>query len=432
MGDLAVSLLLLCCLLALLLGGVWIGLALIGAAWLGLQLFTEVSANEALVRMVWASTSSLNLTALPLFIWMGEILVRTNLPRDTLRGVAPWLDMLPGRLLHVNVVGATLFSALSSSSAATSTSIGKRTLPELSKRGYPDQVVVTSLAGAGTLGLLIPPSLIMVIYALQAKVSVAQLFAGALLPGLLVTGLSMAYLMVWSLLNRDLMPHDDSRSSLMDKLSALLDLFPVLLLIGVVLGSLFSGWARPEEAAALGVMGALLLSASLGSLNWAHFRDALMGAVRLYCMLMLLTAGADFMTMALTQVGVPDMLKHWVAQWHLPMFVLLLGLMLFYLALGSVLDGISVILLTTGLVLPLVTAAGIDPLWFGIFVVLVLEMAQITPPAGFNLFMLQALTGRPLAWVVRATGPMLFLLVMVGVLMIAWPDLVLWLPRRML
>ncbi|MDZ7813307.1 MAG: TRAP transporter large permease subunit [Ideonella sp.] len=432
MNELLVTGLLILCLLTLLVGGVWIGLALSGVAWLGLQLFTDRPAGEIMTFAIWDTASSWALTALPLFIWMGEILVRTSLPRDTLRGVAPWLDLLPGRLLHVNVVGATLFAALSSSSAATSTSIGKRTLPELAKRGYPDAAAANSLAGAGTLGLLIPPSLIMVVYALAADVPVDQLFAAGLLPGLLVAGLTMAYLIVWSVLNADLMPRHESRSSLGDKVAALLDLFPVLLLIAIVLGSLYTGWARPAEAAALGVLGALLVAAALGSLTWANFRDALLSATRLYCMLALLVAGAAFLAMALAEVGVPQLLVQWVNSLHLHSFVLLLILMLFYLALGSVLDGVSAVLLTMGLVMPVVRAAGIDPLWFGVFLILVVEMAQITPPAGFNLFMLQALTGRPMSWVVRTTGPMLFLLVLVAGLLYAFPVIVTWLPEQMM
>ena len=312
MNDLLVTTLLVVSLFLLLGSGVWIGLTLTGVAWIGMQLFSARPAGDAMAVTIWGSASSWTLTALPLFIWMGEILFRTKLSEDMFKGLAPWMNRLPGRLLHTNVLGCTLFAAVSGSSAATCATVGKMSLPELLARGYPERVVIGSLAGAGTLGLLIPPSLIMIVYGVTADVSIARLFAAGVVPGLVVAGLMMGYLMVWALLHPDQVPAPDRRTTLREKLTASRHLIPVMLLIVAVLGSIYLGWATATEAAGVGVLGALVLSAAQGSLNWRTFRESLMGATRLYCMIALILAGAAFLTLSMGYLGLPRHLAQWI------------------------------------------------------------------------------------------------------------------------
>ena len=431
MNELTVTLLLVGTLFLILGSGVWIGLTLSGVAWIAMQLFSSRPAGDAMAVTIWGSASSWTLTALPLFVWMGEILFRTRLSQDMFRGLAPWMQALPGRLLHVNVVGCTLFAAVSGSSAATCATIGKMSLPELKKRGYPDGISVGSLAGAGTLGLLIPPSIIMIVYGVSAEVSIAQLFIAGVLPGAMLALLFSGYLVYWALRHPTLVPPRDAPLSLAGKLRESRHLIPVVLLIAAVLGSIYSGVATATEAAAVGVLGALLISAAQGSLNWQTFKSSLLGGTRLYCMIALILAGAAFLTLSMGYIGLPRHLAEWIGAQGLSQWQLLVALMLFYLVLGCFLDGISMVVLTMGVILPTITKAGIDPLWFGIFIVLVVEMAQITPPVGFNLFVLQGMTGRDIGWIAKVTLPFFFLMVAAVALIYVFPGIVTWLPQQM-
>jgi tripartite ATP-independent transporter DctM subunit len=431
MSDLAITALLIASLFLILGSGVWIGLTLSGVAWIGMQLFSSRPAGDAMAVTIWGSSSSWTLTALPLFVWMGEILFRTRLSNDMFRGLAPWMQALPGRLLHTNVVGCTIFAAVSGSSAATVATIGKMSLPELKRRGYPDGIAIGSLAGAGTLGLLIPPSIIMIVYGVSAEVSIAQLFIAGVLPGLLIAGLFSGYLAAWALLHRDQVPPADAGLTFARKLRESRHLIPIALLIAAVLGSIYGGIATATEAAALGVVGALVISAVQGSLTWATFKASLLGGVRLYCMIALILAGAAFLTLSMGYIGLPRHLAEWIGSLGLSKLELLLALMLFYILLGCFLDGISMVVLTMGVILPTVQAAGIDLIWFGIFVVIVVEMAQITPPVGFNLFVLQGMTGRDIGWIARATLPFFALMVVACGLIYLVPELVTWLPAQM-
>jgi C4-dicarboxylate transporter DctM subunit len=431
MSDFWITALLVFALFAILGSGVWIGLALSGVAWIGMELFSSRPAGDAMAVTIWGSASSWTLTALPLFVWMGEILFRTRLSSDMFRGLAPWMQALPGRLLHTNVVGCTIFAAVSGSSAATCATIGKMSLPELKRRGYPDTVAIGSLAGSGTLGLLIPPSIIMIVYGVSAEVSIAQLFIAGIVPGVILACLFSGYLAVWATLNPRLVPAADTGLTFAQKLRESRHLIPVVLLIAAVLGSIYGGIATATEAAALGVVGALVISAAQGSLTWATFRDSLLGGTRLYCMIALILAGAAFLTLSMGYIGLPRHLAEWIASLGLSQWQLLVALMVFYILLGCFLDGISMVVLTMGVILPTVQAAGIDLIWFGIFVVIVVEMAQITPPVGFNLFVLQGMTGRDIGWVARATAPF-FLLMLVGLaLLYAFPGIASWLPAQM-
>ncbi len=431
MNDLAVTGLLIAALFLILGSGVWIGLALTGVAWIAMQLFSARPAGDAMAVTIWGSASSWTLTALPLFVWMGEILFRTRLSQDMFRGLAPWMQRLPGRLLHVNVVGCAIFAAVSGSSAATCATIGKMSLPELARRSYPEGIAIGSLAGAGTLGLLIPPSIIMIVYGVTAEVSIAQLFIAGVLPGVMLALLFSGYLVVWALLNPQAVPPADAPMSFAQKLKESRHLIPVVLLITAVLGSIYAGIATATEAAAIGVLGALVISAAQGSLSWQTFKDSLMGGTRLYCMIGLILAGAAFLTLSMGYIGLPRHLAEWIATLGLSPFQLLLVLMVFYVVLGCFLDGISMVVLTMGVILPTVQKAGIDPLWFGIFIVLVVEMAQITPPVGFNLFVLQGMTKKPIGWIALRTLPFFFLMVAAVALVWFFPAIVTFLPQQM-
>ncbi|MGI9024039.1 MAG: TRAP transporter large permease [Burkholderiaceae bacterium] len=429
--DLLIAGLLIAALFILLGSGVWIGLALSGVAWFGMTLFSSRPAGDAMTVTIWGTSSSWTLTALPLFIWMGEILFRTRLSEDMFKGLAPWLEKLPGRLLHTNVIGCAIFAAVSGSSAATCATIGKMTLPELTKRGYPEDMVIGTLAGAGTLGLLIPPSIIMIVYGVSANVSISQLFIAGIVPGIMLAALFMGYIVFWALRHPEQVPVMTERTSFFEKLYASRHLIPVVLLIIAVLGSIYAGVATATEAAAIGVVGALVLSAAQGSLSRDTFFGSLMGATRLYCMIALILAGASFLTLSMGYIGLPRHLAEWIGGLGLSQFWLILMLMIFYAILGCFLDGISMVVLTMGVILPTVEKAGIDLLWFGIFIVLVVEMAQITPPVGFNLFVLQGMTGKQLTWIARATLPMFWLMVAAVLLIYFVPSLVTTLPHLM-
>lgn len=431
MNDLLITSLLIVSLFALLGSGVWIGLTLAGVAWIGMELFSTRSAGDAMALTIWGSASSWTLTALPLFVWMGEILFRTKLSESMFRGLAPWVNFLPGRLLHTNILGSTIFAAVSGSSAATCATIGKMSIPELTQRGYPADKIVGSLGGASTLGLLIPPSIIMIVYGVAAEVSIAKLFVAGVIPGLMLAALFSGYLVIWALRHPDQVPLADERMSLGEKLRESRHLIPVVLLISGVIGTIYTGIATATEAAAVGVVGALLLSAAQGSLNWATFREALMGATRLYCMIALILTGAAFLTLSMGYIGLPRHLAEYVTALQLSPAVLIIALALFYMLLGCFLDGISMIVLTMGVILPTVTAAGIDLIWFGIFVVIVVEMAQITPPVGFNLFVLQSMTERQITWIARVCMPYFFIMALALALLWWFPGLVTWLPSRM-
>ena len=429
--ELLITTLLIVALFALLGSGVWIGLALAGVAWIGMDLFSSRPAGDAMAVTIWGSLSSWTLTALPLFVWMGEILFRTRLSEDMFKGLAPWLERLPGRLLHTNIIGCTIFAAVSGSSAATCATIGKMTLPELKSRGYPEDMTIGTLAGAGTLGLLIPPSIIMIVYGVSANVSIARLFIAGVVPGLLLALLFSGYIVVWSLLNPGKVPAIVERTTVAQKLYASRHLIPVVLLIGLVLGSIYAGVATATEAAAFGVVGALVISAVQGSLNWTTFRDSLLGATRLYCMIALILAGAAFLTLAMGYIGLPRHLAEWIISMGLSQLALIIALMVFYIVLGCFLDGISMVVLTMGVILPTVEKAGIDLIWFGIYVVLVVEMAQITPPVGFNLFVLQGMTKKQITWIAKQALPMFYLMIAATLLIYFFPQLVTFLPQHM-
>ncbi|MBT9528356.1 MAG: TRAP transporter large permease subunit [Rhizobacter sp.] len=429
--DILTVALLIALLIAILASGFWIGLTLLGVAMFAMQMFTSRPVGDAMVFTIWGSTSNWTLTALPLFLWMGEILFRSRLTSDLFKGLAPWLNKIPGRLLHTNVIGCGIFAAVSGSSAATCATIGKITLPELKKRGYPDDISIGSLAGAGTFGLLIPPSIIMIVYAVATDVSIAKLFVAGVVPGLMLMAIFSGYLMFWALRNPGQIPAAEAGTSFGQKLAAGRHLIPIVSLIALVIGCIYTGIATATESAALGVAGSLVLSAIERSLTWKTFKDGLFAACRVYCMIGLILAGAAFLTLAMGFIGLPREVAAFIGQLQLSPFMLLMLLMGFFIILGCFLDGISMVVLTMAVLLPTVQAAGYDLIWFGIFVVLVVEMAQITPPVGFNLFVLQGLTKRELPYLAKTALPFFGLLILAVLLIYLFPGIVLWLPSLM-
>ncbi|HEX4926548.1 MAG TPA: TRAP transporter large permease subunit [Burkholderiales bacterium] len=432
MSTLAVAAVLIVLLFVLLAGGLWIAMAMSVVGWFGLQFFTNSPPEASLFQSFWGATASWTLAALPLFVWMGEILFRTKLSEEMFEGLSPWLGWLPGRLMHVNIIGCGIFAAVSGSSAATCATIGKVALPELRKRGYDEKMSLGSLCGAGTLGLLIPPSIIMIVYAVAAEVSILKMFVAGVLPGVLLIALFSGCIAVWALVSRGKVPPPEPGMTWRERLRRSRNLIPTVLLITFVMSMMFTGYATATEAAAVGVLGSLAIAGWSGSLSWATFRASLMGATRLSCMILFILAGAAFMSSCMAFTGVPRALAEWVASLHMHTYGLLAVLSVIYVLLGMVIDGISMIVLTMTIVLPMVQAAGLDLIWFGIFIVILVEIAQITPPVGFNLFVLQTMSGRDINYVARASIPFFFMMLLALAAIVAFPGLATWLPDALL
>lgn len=411
--------------------GVWVGLALLGVALVGMELFTSRPAGDAMITTIWTASSSWSLTALPLFIWMGEILYRTRLSEDMFRGLTPWMAPLPGRLLHTNVVGCTIFAAVSGSSAATLTTVGKMSIPELRQRGYPEHMIIGTLAGSATLGLMIPPSLTLIVYGVTINESISKLFIAGILPGLTLAALFMGYIVVWSFWKRDQVPPPEPPMTLAARVREARFLIPVLLLVGLVIGSMYQGWATATEAASFGVIGALVLAAGQGSLTRSTFVESLLGATRTSCMIALILAGAAFLSLSMGFTGLPRALASWIDSLGLSPLTLIVALTFFYIVIGCFLDGISSVVLTMAVVEPMIRQAGIDVIWFGIFIVVVVEMAQITPPIGFNLFVLQGMTNHEIGYIAKTAVPLFLLMVVMVFILVAFPELATYLPDNM-
>jgi tripartite ATP-independent transporter DctM subunit len=411
--------------------GVWVGIALGGVGIVALEIFRNMPVEKLLAQTVSNVSTSPELVALPLFILMGEILFRTKLSKLLFDGLSPWTRHIPGRLLHTNVLGCTLFAAISGSSAATTATVGRITFKELTSRGYDPRIAAGSLAGAGTLGFLIPPSTLMIVYGVLAQVSVLKMFMAGIIPGLLLALSFMIYVAVYALLNPDRLPKDDTKTTVRELFVGLLQLGPVVLLIGFVVGSMMFGFATPTEAAAMGVLGALLICVLQRCFTWRGLWEALMGAMQTSSMIGLIIIGAVFLSVAMGFLKVPATIAESIGALGLSPFMLIMLLIVFYVILGTVLEGMSIIVMSLPITLPLIMAAGYDPIWFGVFLILVVEMAQVTPPVGFNLFVLNGLSGMPLSTLARAAMPFFFILVAFTILITVFPEIVLYLPRTL-
>ncbi len=428
MDILLIGGLLLIIMMVLLAGGVWIAMTLAICGWVGQAFFTSTSPGNNLFSSFWESNASWELAALPLFIWMGEILFRTRLSEDMFEGLRPWLNRVPGRLMHTTILGCGIFGSVSGSSAATCATIAKVALPQLLKRGYNEQLAIGSLATAGTLGILIPPSITMVVYAVAADASIIRIFLAGFLPGFLLMLLFSGYIMWWSLRHPDLVPPADPPTTFMEKIRLSGNLLPCTALIIFVVWVLIAGYATATECAAYGVLGSLGLAAWSRSLTWANFCEALMGTTRTSCMIMFILAGAAFLTKTMAFTGIPRELAEWVNAMQLSPLALIAVLTGVYLVLGTALDGISMIVLTSAVVLPMIQKAGFDLIWFGIFIVLLVEIAEVTPPVGFNLFVLQNMTGKDSNTIARAAIPFFGCLVVCIVLITVFPQIVTVVP----
>ena len=412
--------------------GIWVALSMIGVSAIGMMLFTSRPVGDAMATTIWGTSSSWTLTALPLFVWMGEILFRTKLSENLFKGLSPWMQKLPGGLIHVNVVGCALFAAISGSSAATVATVGKMSIPELRKRNYPEKILLGSLAGSGTLGLLIPPSIILIIYGVAVQESIAKLFIAGIIPGIMIALIFMSYVIIWSLINKKSMPKIIEEYSFFEKIKRSKQLLPVIILILAVIGSIYTGIATATEAASLGVVGALILSYFQKSLTLKTFKSSLLGATKTSCMIAFILAGSTFLSLAMGFTGLPRNLALWIQNMELSPYVLIFVLMIFYIILGMFLDGISAVVLTMAIIEPMIRQAGFDMIWFGIFLVIVVEMAQITPPVGFNLFVLQGMAKKDMGYIARSAFPLFLLMVLAVILVVIFPEIALWMPEQMI
>ena len=411
--------------------GIWVAISMIGVSTIGMMLFTSRPVGDAMATTIWGTSSSWTLTALPLFVWMGEILFRTKLSENLFKGLSPWMQKLPGGLIHVNVVGCALFAAISGSSAATVATVGKMSIPELRKRKYPEKILLGSLAGSGTLGLLIPPSIILIIYGVAVQESIAKLFIAGIIPGIMIALIFMSYIIIWSLINKEKMPKISEKFSFFEKIKRSKQLLPVIILILGVIGSIYTGVATATEAASLGVLGSLILSYFQKSLTLKTFKSSLLGATKTSCMIAFILAGSTFLSLAMGFTGLPRNLATWIQNMDLSPYVLIFVLMIFYIILGMFLDGISAVVLTMAVIEPMIRQAGFDMIWFGIFLVIVVEMAQITPPVGFNLFVLQGMAKKDMGYIARSAFPLFLLMVLAVILVVIFPEIALWMPEQM-
>ncbi len=431
MEGIALTLIFLLVLFTLLGSSVWIGISLLAVAWVGMELFTTRLVGDSMALTIWSASSSWTLTALPLFVWMGEILFRTRLSENLFKGLQPWLHGLPGGLLHVNITGSAIFAAICGSSAATVLTVGKMAVPELKRRKYPEKMIIGTLAGAGTLGLLIPPSIILIIYGVTVNESIVKLFIAGVIPGIMLALMFMGYVAIWDLLGGRKDRTDKASYTISDRLRALAQLAPIMLLILSIMGSIAFGYATATEAAVLGVLGAFAISWQQGQLTRENFMSSLMGATRTSCMIAFILAGSAFLTLAMGFTGLPRAVAEWIAHLQLTPAMLIAVLAVFYILLGCFLDGISSIVLTMAVVEPIARQAGFDMIWFGVFLTIVVEIAQITPPIGFNLFVLQGMTGRDMDFIARAALPMFALMVLAVVFISLFPGIATWLPSMM-
>ncbi len=419
-------------LLILFLGGsVWIGISLFLVGIGGFFFFSDVSFGSIIANVAWNNTSGSTMMALPFFIWMGEILFRSRISSDLFRGLAPWMDAIPGRLIHVNVLACTFFAAVSGSSAATTATVGKITVPELERRNYDRNLSIGSLAGAGTLGFLIPPSMVMLVYGIIGDVSIGKLFIAGFLPGFMIVLLFCGYIFIRCLINPALAPRAEDHYTWKDRIQAIPAIAPVIFLVLLVLGSIYLGWATPTEAGGVGVVGALFFAALTRSLTWEVFRTSMINSIKTSCMIMLIVMGASYLSNVFGFLGITRALTEFVVSMQLSPYMLIVILTVLYLFLGCLIDGFSMIVMTAPLVLPLVEAAGFDLVWFGIYLVIMIELAQVTPPVGFNLFVISGLNNDSLFRIAKAATPFFLLMVVATVLLTVFPDIALYLPNRM-
>ena len=418
-------------LLIVLLGaGVFVGLTLIGTGAIALSIFRDLPVIKLLAFELWQSLNSPELVALPMFILMGEILFNTRLSENLFEGLKPWMNRIPGGLIHINVLGCTLFSAVSGSSAATTATVGRMTLKELNTQGYDKSLSIGSLCGAGTLGFLIPPSIILILYGVLAEVSILDLFLAGIIPGLCLAILYMLYIGFKVYRNPKLSPDISNHINWSQRFKSLKLFLPIILLIIAVLGSMYVGFSAPSEAAVIGVLGALFIAGAQGEITKSSIKNTFKGTVKTISMIGLILGGALFLSKVMAYLYLPQILGGYINSLSLAPFQLIILLLIFYVALGTILDGLSLIIMTLPITLPLVVSAGYDPVWFAIFLVISVEMAQITPPVGFNLFVVKNLTGEPISTIAKASFPFFLILGGFALLLALIPEIATYLPAH--
>lgn len=439
--PLVLTVVLLFVMFALLLSSIWIGASLMLTGIFGMLIFkNHLPASISIIDKIgdllssslYDSLNSWSLASLPMFILMGELLYKSSISSKLFNGLIPWLNNVPGRLLHINVAACSLFAAVSGSSAATTATVGKITLTELKKRGYSKSLAIGSLAGSGTLGFLIPPSLIMIIYGVLSNVSIGQLFIAGILPGLLLASSYAIYIIIAATINKNAVPEKSDKITWKNKVDSIKDLAPIMFLITLVLGSIYAGFATPTEAAALGVLGSVLLGLYFKSLDFEVFKVAILNSIKTTVMISFIIAGAGFLSQVVGFLGIATALSEYIASLHLSPYMLIFVVGIMYMILGMMLDGISMVVMTLPIVLPIITLAGFDPLWFGIFLVFMVELSQITPPVGFSLFVIQSISGEKIDYILKATFPFFVIMILVVVLVTAFPEIAFYLPRRMI
>ncbi len=438
--PLVLSIVLIFIMFVFLLSSIWIGVSLILTGIVGMLIFENNlppvisifdKIGDLLASSMYDSLNSWSLAALPIFILMGEILYKSSISTRLLNGLTPWLNFIPGKLLHVNVAACSLFAAISGSSSATTATVGKITLDELKKRGYSKSLAIGSLAGSGTLGFLIPPSLIMIIYGVLSNVSIGKLFMAGILPGLLLATLYSFYIMIISSIDKSVVPEEDVKYTMNDYIHSLKDLFPVFSLIVVVLGSIYGGLATPTEAASLGVLGAVVLAIYFKSFTFDVMKNALLNTIKTSIMISFIIVGAGFLSQVVGFLGIARAISEFIGTLGLSPLMLILIIGVMYIILGMILDGISIVVMTLPIVLPIIVMAGFDPLWFGIFLVFMVELSQITPPVGFSLFVIQSISGEKIEYILKATLPFFLLMIVAVVLITFFPEIVQFLPQYM-
>ncbi len=379
-------------------------------------------------QTLWGPSSNFVLVAVPLFLLMGEILLRAGLSDRLYRALNTWLNRLPGGLLHTNIVSCAVFSAISGSSVATAATMGSVALPYFEGTKYSQRMVLGSLAAGGALGNLIPPGITFIIYGLITETSVGALYIAAALPSLLVTGLFVLVILAHGLAHPMARP---PKLPLAVKLRATLQLIPTLLLMLLVLGSIYAGLATPTEAAALGVVGAAVFAALEGKLTVRLLHASAEATARNTALLGLIIFGAYLLNYVLTTINVPQALAAFIADLPLPPWAIMACILVLYLALGTFMEGFSMIITTVPVVFPIVTALGYDPIWFGVVVTMMVEIAQISPPDGTVMYVLQGMRPRPgpITDVFAGVMPFLGAYLLAVALLMVWPDIALWLPR---
>ena len=418
--------------IALLGAGMAVPFAIMLPAMLYLFFQGGLAAFNGLGLVSWGSMDSYTLTSIPLFILMAEIIQQSGLGYRVYGGLSRLVSRIPGGLLQTNIAGCAMFSAISGSSIATAAAIGKVALPQLMSRGYDRPLSAGSLAAGGTLGILIPPSIAMIVYGTFTETSVAKLFMAGVVPGLLLTAMFMVYIAIHATFKPSIAPKEAGPLSWAQVVRALLDVVPFVVLMGVVLGTIYTGVATPTEAAGVGCLISLVICKIWGELDWKAFAEALKVSTLVVGNILFITYAAFVFSYAMSFGGVGEHITEFIIGMKLNKFEFLIALFILFTALGALVESLGMIVITVPLLFPVLAKYGIDPIWFGIIVVVYIELGQITPPIGINLFVIQSIwKGGTLSEVVMGTIPFHLVMFLLLLMLMVWPDIALWLPHRM-